>query len=273
MLKHSLCCLCVGLIISSGPQEPKSKPAQANRSAKQHNANSQPSTTPLNNPSAQIDNPANAASSSESQKGDAKDDAFKTEQLRQNRIIVRATVWIAIFSGLSFAAVAVYSIVSYKQWEAMKGQAESMDESVVYGLRAYVGIHSVGISQAKTRLYIQIQNVGKRPAEKIKVIGEARFTIPDKPVMILPLSRDFGRARLFAGAHRINMVFEIDKVLSGEQIQSLLTKNPEIIVSGNINFMDGFHKDKNSPFALRYDRVDDRWFSEPIPETDATSQK
>ena len=52
---------------------------------------------------AQINNPANAASSSQNQERDAKDERFKAEQLRQNRIIAKATVYIAFFGGPEFS--------------------------------------------------------------------------------------------------------------------------------------------------------------------------
>src|SRR5262245_40598428 len=108
MLKHCICCISVGLILLSSPQESKTQQTQANSRAKQQQANSKFSITSLNKPSTQIDDPANAASGSQNQERNAKDEAFKAEQLRQNRIIVWATVFIAIFGGLSFVAALIY---------------------------------------------------------------------------------------------------------------------------------------------------------------------
>src|SRR6266852_9507683 len=99
MLKHCICCVCVGLILLSSPHKFNAQPTQANGRPKTQQAKPQPSTTSLNNSNAQIDNSANAASPSQNQERDAKDEAFKMEQLRQNRIIAEATVYIAIFGG------------------------------------------------------------------------------------------------------------------------------------------------------------------------------
>jgi hypothetical protein len=101
----------------------------AGRGEQQQTASQSPSPT-VNNPHPQIDNPANAASSGENKERDAKDNAFKAEQLRQSRVIVRATVWIAVFSGLSFGAVLVYAIVSLLQWREIKKQAGHAGEQV-----------------------------------------------------------------------------------------------------------------------------------------------
>jgi hypothetical protein len=210
MLKHLSCCLFVGLIILSGPQKPDAQPTQANRRTEVKQPNSQPSVTPLNNSATEINNPANTASPSQYQNGNPKDDPFKVEQLRQNRIIVRATVWIAIFSGLSFLAVAAYAITAYKQWkaiekqanhaseqvEAMAGQQEVMREQVQVmrdtltqnldsfqtGERAYVAISKIQFGTPllpgrMPAINFHFTNGGRTPAWNVRI--SATFSVED----------------------------------------------------------------------------------------------
>ena len=106
------------------------KPTQTAGHGEQQQTASQSPTLLPHNPHTEIDNPANAASSGESKERDAKDEAFKAEQFRQNRIIARATVFIAIFGGLSFGAALVYALVSVKQWKAINKQATHAGEQV-----------------------------------------------------------------------------------------------------------------------------------------------
>jgi hypothetical protein len=173
---------------------------QANRRAKEKQTNSQPSATPLDDRQTKIDNAANTASPSQNQERDTKDDPFKAEQLRQNRIIVKSTVWIAIFGGLSFVAALIYAIVSIKQWKAIDKQATytgeqvgKMDESltetrtlvaqneravkaaedgVEIGQRAYVLISSAKPefnSDRHIMVEFEIKNYGNTPANYVRV--------------------------------------------------------------------------------------------------------
>lgn len=107
------------------------QPTQTNRRAEEKQTNSQPPVTPLDNRQAQIDNSANTASPSQNQERDAQAESFKAEQLRQNRIIAKATVYIAIFGGLSFLAALIYAIVSIRQWKAIDKQANHAGDQLI----------------------------------------------------------------------------------------------------------------------------------------------
>lgn len=106
------------------------QPAQAERKAEHQQAASQSSAASPNKSDAQVNHAANSASSSQSPQRDPEDDRFKTEQLRQSGVVTTATVWIAVFSGLSFVAVAVYAGFSYKQWKAIGSQAQQAEAQV-----------------------------------------------------------------------------------------------------------------------------------------------
>jgi len=310
------------------------QPTQTNGRAEEKQTNSQPSTTPLDNRQTNIDNAANAASPSQNQERDAKDDPFKAEQLRQNRIIAKATIYIAIFGGLSFIAALIYAIVSIKQWKAidkqathageqltetrnlliqdeltfrenqrqanatrnmmqgqldamkeqaeiMRKQAKSMDQSVVFGLRAYLGIHSVGINLETKRFYLQVENIGKVPASDIKVsveieviIARGCITKEYKPsrwsgpnavnILTVPLEYDYGKTKLFPGNLKIKIVESLSEWFTDGEISWVRQGDARMIIRGNISFEDGFNKDKNSPFALRYSARAECWLPHPI---------
>ena len=114
------------LLLPSGNAQPTKSKSQA----KEQQANSQSTATPPNEGRSEVNNPANATSSSHSQKSNPENDPFQAEQLRQSGIITTATVWIAIFGGLSFIAVAVYAIFSFKQFRAIDRQATRAGEQV-----------------------------------------------------------------------------------------------------------------------------------------------
>jgi hypothetical protein len=167
------------------------------------------------------------------------------------------------------------------QSEILRKQAKSMDESVVFGLRAYVGVHSIEMDLAAKRIFIQIENIGKVPASEIKVDVEMdiRIALACTPVgytaspwskpdainlLSIPLRYDYGHAKLFPGNLKIKLIVPLDRWLTDEELFLIQQGHARFIVRGNINFCDGFNMDKNTAFALRYSHRVDCWLPHPV---------
>lgn len=105
-------------------QQSYAQPSQPNRQASKYQANDQSANAPGQQSSGQVDVETETARQREQQERDTKEAAFKAEQLRQNRIIVWATVAIAVFGLLSFVAAGIYAFVSSRQLRAIKEQAQ-----------------------------------------------------------------------------------------------------------------------------------------------------
>lgn len=79
-----------------------------------------PSPSVLKERQSEIDNAGKDESESYRKERDAKDDAFKAEQLRQNWIITKATVWITFATCLNFIVGIVYAVFAGRQLKAME---------------------------------------------------------------------------------------------------------------------------------------------------------
>jgi hypothetical protein len=177
------------------------------------------------------------------------------------------------------------SIIVAEQVEIMRRQAKSMDESVVFGLRAYVGVHSVGVSfhYSAERVTLKIENIGKVPASKIKieVFAEIETQIENstdaskvfEKTLIAYYFADYGGNKLFPGNLPIQIVMPFRDDFDVERHHVLIEEGRErLIVRGNINFFDGFNADKNTLFAFRY-VGDDFWTPDPVHEGREASQQ
>lgn len=131
MRKHTFVCALVAVVSLSAAQERQSQPSQRNAQPKTQDANAQPVSTPIHNPSPQIDNAAEAERERERKKTDAEDVAFKSEQLRQGRIIVWATVAMAIFAGLNVVVAVIYAFYARKTLKAIKEQSGHASDQAI----------------------------------------------------------------------------------------------------------------------------------------------
>src|SRR6185369_2310869 len=174
-----------------------------------------------------------------------------------------------------------------RQEQAMRDQAKSMDKSVVFGLRAYLGIFSIVFNPETKLIFVQIENTGKVPAENIDVLieVEAKYIRPTiQPVPMLRILQGeantepaplviarryrFGeKATLLPGTLKIGIsVPLVEPWINQDQIDAIESNDIRLVVRGNINFMDGFNKDKNSFFAFRYRKP--LWYPHPLPSVD-----
>jgi hypothetical protein len=256
------------------------QPTQTNRRAEEKQTNSQPSVTPLDNSQAQIDNPANAASPSQNQERDTKDDPFKVEQLRQNRIIAKATVYIAVFGGLSFLAALIYAIVSIKQWKAIDKQAThageqvgKMDESltetrklviqneravkaaedgVEIGQRAYVLIPSAKPefnSDRHIMVEFEIKNYGNTPANYVQVSYRLEVLESDpESLNETIIDWESPRSSIIAPHSPHPVPYRIQLNISPEQRRAYNVKEFRLYFWGIIRYRDIFGKVHHTRF-------------------------
>jgi hypothetical protein len=171
-------------------------------------------------------------------------------------------------------------------------QAKTMDQSLVLGTRAYVGIQNVNFDIASKRLFLNIENVGKVPAKDIVIVTEIKAEVlarkylsvcsqatqvrdwPEKEdVRYLQLSflNRLGRTRLFPGNLRIPVVLRLDEspYMSDQQLSLITGGYAKFTIRGLVTYSDGFDFGKKTEFAFRYLGRNSLWVPEVIdgPET------
>lgn len=181
-----------------------------------------------------------------------------------------------------------------EQVEIMRKQARSMDESVVFGLRAHVGVGSIKFDLDRKRVFIEIENIGKVPAKDIKLEVILSVKIPQEFISRIPVAQKVGRpfqfmqidtgaeyggTKLFPGSLPITFVVHLDNdLLDNDQYGLITAGHAKVVVNGLITFHDGFNSGKKTPFSFRYFLKDNLWSPSPVPdleggETDREKQK
>lgn len=198
-------------------------------------------------------------------------------------------------NGLSLAiliAVVAQVFIYREQWYVMQKQAKSADESVVFGLRAYVGVKDISdIDFNNKRMLFLIENIGKVPAKDINVSIEIEVRIPEKwadeqskqppwvqlgnlsQSLTWKINHDYGRIRLSPGSLHLTIPVALDSWLGDRHMFLIWDGKAEIFFRGNIGFHDGFHRGKNSPFSFRYIRRHEAWITHPILTQADTEKK
>jgi|GEM_PF-4614752 len=121
------CCFII-LIVLLTPQADTRSPASGLQNGNQQSH--RPLETPLVSPSPSPLDDLGTAQARAAKEQQAKEEAFRNEQLHQNGVIEQSTVFIAVFSGLSFLAVVAYAYTAFKQWKAIEKQAEHASAAV-----------------------------------------------------------------------------------------------------------------------------------------------
>jgi hypothetical protein len=196
-------------------------------------------------------------------------------------------------------SLALQAQISLDQRDLTEGQARTMDKSLVFGTRAYVGVHSIVFDPHKKRIFLQIENIGKVPAKNIQVTLEMLIRIPEHLMpspapdgtrrgweyiegnrpdhpggaplgeweLRIPWLHPYGRTQLFPGSLKIGIMIRLDEViyLTPQQYGAITAGHAKLIVRGIITYSDGFHKGKRTEFAFRYYLRDNLWIS--LPQT------
>jgi len=173
------------------------------------------------------------------------------------------------------------------QLDAMKAQAKTMDQSLVFGTRAYLGIQSVNLDIASKRLFLYIENVGKVPAKDVMVVTEIKAEVPETKYqsfcsqqpqiqhwgqregerrLQIPFLDRLGRTKVFPGSLRIPVMIRLDEspYMSDQQFSLITGGYAKFTMRGLITYSDGFHSGKRTEFAFRYFGKNNLWVPEVI---------
>jgi hypothetical protein len=190
----------------------------------------------------------------------------------------RAKFWVeGLLSAGVLSVVIIQAVIYRKQWQVM-------DRSLVIGTRAYVGLHSIDFDTGNRRLLIQIENIGRVPADDIVISLRMEYGVPEKfkPFVdrYTELSADkteivfnlrfvyrYGKYKLFPGNFKIPILirFERDRILTPDEFQLITNGAARLTIFGNINFSDGFNSGKNTDFAVRYYLEGKAWIPQYVP--------
>ena len=145
------------LTIVFGIQLTHAQPSKNTSQSGKQPTNSNANNIDGNDAKTQQPNKTDTEPSAYQKERDARDDAFRADQAKQNGIITSATVIIAIFGGLSFFAAAVYAFISLKQW---KQNRELFDLAE----RPSLGIEGAMLDRNARVIRALVRNSGKAPA-------------------------------------------------------------------------------------------------------------
>jgi hypothetical protein len=118
------------LVCACCAQSATAQARNRDRQPQTQQTDSQPSPTPVDNRQTEIDNAAKAERERYEKERDTKEDAFRQEQARQNRVIVQATYWMAVFAGINLLVAGVYAVFAYRTLKAVDKQANHASEQV-----------------------------------------------------------------------------------------------------------------------------------------------
>jgi hypothetical protein len=116
-------------LVCCGP-EVHTQRRTANRKAQREQAQPQPSPTVTQPSENEIDKAAKAERERYEEDRDAKEDAFREDQARQNRIITAATVGMGVIAALNFIVAIIYALFAYRTLKAVDKQATHANEQV-----------------------------------------------------------------------------------------------------------------------------------------------
>jgi uncharacterized membrane protein YidH (DUF202 family) len=178
----------------------------------------------------------------------------------------------------------------------MKAQAKTMDKSLVFGSRAYLGGKPrFDLDDAKCHLFIDIENFGRVPAKDIQVIIELEIASPykfvpqlrpsprpnkmfgkwfryeapdpDSHIIRIPFLFSHGRTKLFPTPDVLPIMIRLEENAYIIPFISLIKAgHSRVLIRGRIQYSDGFHKDKLTEFAFRYYLKNDIWIPQTITQ-------
>jgi hypothetical protein len=191
-----------------------------------------------------------------------------------------SNLWILVTAFAVIAQVVIYR----KQWSVMQNALRQTEKQTTIaaialevGSQAYVCVHSIDLDLAKDRIYIEIENLGRVPADSVQVELWQKLEIPPKfhrkDAAFQSLQGWGEKTGLFPGNLRISMRLPLDLWLGREDIALIKSGDAKLIVEGVITFYDGFlpRKPKDTHFAFEYRLTEKKWFPLRIlsPEEEA----
>ncbi|HYX72563.1 MAG TPA: hypothetical protein VE732_07315, partial [Nitrososphaera sp.] len=150
-----------------------------------------------------------------------------------------------------------YTVVSFYQWRAM-------EKSLRVSQRAYVAVHSLQPDWKTGQIAVVIENIGKVPAEDVKIIDVDTYReVEDKVYRSERQVFGYGHNKLFPGNFKTQIVVPLQGFT--QQDTDMISAGKErIIIVGTIQYGDGFSNTDTTPLGYRYfPPPADRW--EEIP--------
>jgi hypothetical protein len=146
------------------------------------------------------------------------------------------------------------------------------ERSLVLGSRAHVCLSDLLVEfGSSNRLCVKFENIGKVPAEKLKVMIFVSVSFPE-PQWIVPnevrgfssnaVERDYGLNGLYPGTFKAELRILLESYLTQQEIALLAQQKGFLTVSGNLEYGDGFEETQHSSFAFTY--RDGGWTMHPI---------
>lgn len=201
-------------------------------------------------------------------------------------------------SWLIFLAVIVQAVISSKQWRAMhdgldrtdtviekmqlqldtmqdtleqtKRQADIAGDALRISTQAYVCIRNIELDPTKDRIFIEVENLGRVPADNITIDVWLRMETPPELNLKTPTHQErfiFGeKTALFSGNLPINVRIDHEKWLNSVEVGHVKSGLGLLIAEGLITFYDGFlpREPKETHFAFAYRLGDKRWYPQRI---------
>lgn len=199
----------------------------------------------------------------------------------------KITDWMQALTSLAILAVIiVQACIYHKQRKLMQRQLLAMrrglgqtrniikatNESVEIarrslriGTRAYVTIHSIEADLKARRIFIAFENIGRVPAENLKIFLEMATSIPKvRKWFTTKLDRNYGVNSLSPGNFKAEFGIEIEQYLTTAEISLVSKQEGFLTVFGYAEYDDGFETGQRSHFALTYYAKDNKWSPHPV---------
>ncbi len=163
-------------------------------------------------------------------------------------------------------AIIVQVYINRRQWEVMERQ-------FIHAERAYVGIHSIEQHPHNRNAVLKIQNIGKLPADRVKVTMNMIFLAPPgvadghgDPLKEVSATDffyiDYLRTKLFRGNLHFEIVVLIKYYFSELEFEQVAAGNARLVIQVRIDYRDGLNNPDRSDYAFRFEGG--KWIPWPV---------
>jgi hypothetical protein len=194
----------------------------------------------------------------------------------------------SVFSVALVIVVVSQTYINLRQARALdvqegifRQQTETMQKALRVETQPYLCIHSIELDHGTNSVYVEIENLGRLPADSIEIDIWWKFEVPpevgDYKSTSFQESRKWGRkTELFRGNLRITSRFLLREWLSDVGMVILKSGSGLLTMEGLITYYDGFipREPRRTHFAFEYRLTERRWYSRRIvspEELDAES--
>ncbi|HBB95575.1 MAG TPA: hypothetical protein DC054_09300 [Blastocatellia bacterium] len=182
--------------------------------------------------------------------------AWKTNPLILTQILP------VLVSLLLLGVVAFQAFVYHRQLRVMRGQLDSMQSTQtmlgeqteimkksLFVNRAYVGVNNLLANISAGQVTITLENVGKLPADKIRVMVRESRRVGNDAVGGSENYYDLGQ-QLIPGS-KLPLVIKLSQFRK-EETKTITSRSETLYVSGDITYDDGFGRSDPIKFGFEY---------------------